>query len=97
MAQSPQWKVYRGKEYVAACKYAEDAAAIVMLTGSGTIKHGHGLTVWTEGQEAFSAGESYDGAAQIMHERLRAAHIASLKRNGWTDERIAEVLDRLPA
>lgn len=76
MAQSPQFKVYRGKEYVAACKHAEDAAALVAISCGGTIKHGHTLVVWREGQEAFSAGESYDGAAQIMRQRITAAHQA---------------------
>lgn len=69
MASSPQWKVYRDGEYVAACKYAEDAAALVSNFG-GVVKHGHKLVVWTEGAEEFIAGESYDGAAEVMLQRL---------------------------
>lgn len=79
MAASPQWKVYRGKEYVAACKYAEDAAAMVSLAG-GTVKHGHGLLVWTEGSEEFSAGDSYDRAAQIMERRRYEHYRAAYER-----------------
>jgi hypothetical protein len=76
MAASPQWKVYRNKEYIGCCKYAEDAAALVSLAG-GVIKHGHSLTVWTEGHEAFAAGESYDGAATVMHTRVRQNHVGN--------------------
>lgn len=68
MAATPEWKVYRNGEYVAACKYAEDAAALVSMAG-GIVKHGHSLIVWREGSEKFSAGESYDGAARIMEKR----------------------------
>ena len=68
MAGSPPWKVYRDNEYVASCKYAEDAAALVSASG-GAVKYGHSLVVWREGQEEFSAGESYDSAAEVMHAR----------------------------
>ena len=82
MAQSPQWKVYRNKEYIGCCKYAEDAAVLVAM-GGGIIKHGHSMTVWTEGREEFPAGESYDGAADIMNARVRKAIIAHMvKVNG---------------
>ncbi|MBO6901397.1 MAG: hypothetical protein JJ864_08625 [Rhizobiaceae bacterium] len=77
MAATPQWKVYRDGEYVAACKYAEDAAVLVSAAG-GVVKHGHSLVVWTEGKENFSAGESYDQAAALMesrrYENARAAY-----------------------
>ncbi|HET7413417.1 MAG TPA: hypothetical protein VFJ18_12235 [Pararhizobium sp.] len=77
MAATPQWKVYRAGEYVAACKYAEDAACLVSMSG-GVVKHGHNLIVWREGSEEFSAGESYDRAARIMksrrYERYESVH-----------------------
>ncbi len=79
MAQSPEWKVYRNKEYIGCCRYAEDAAALVAL-GGGVVKHGHSVLVWTEGAEQFSAGESYDGAAAIMIARLRKHNIATAVR-----------------
>jgi hypothetical protein len=95
MAQSPQFKVYRGKEYVAAFKYAEDAAAFVAVLGEGAmIRHGHRLVLWHEGHEEFSAWESYDRAAEIMFGRIRAENIAGLRRLGWTDEAINAALER---
>jgi hypothetical protein len=78
MAGSPQWKVYNDSgEYVAACKHAEDAAALVANYGSGAkIKHGHSLVVWHEGHEAESAGESYDACRIVMLNRLQDAYEA---------------------
>ena len=70
MAASPEFKVYREGEYVAACKYAEDAAALVAMRQSGQIRHGHSHVVWDEGNEDFEAGESYDGVAQIVYDRI---------------------------
>lgn len=72
MAATPNWKIYRGREYVASCKYPEDAACLVSM-GGGVVKYGHSLVVWREGEEKFSAHESYDGAAEIMENR-RYAH-----------------------
>lgn len=70
MAATPQWKIYNGTEYVAACKYAEDAAALVSCLGdAATVRVGHRKIVWREGHEDRSAGESYDGAALVMHQR----------------------------
>lgn len=69
MASSPRFKVYRGGEYVAACKYAEDAAAIIAMSSSGVIKDGHARVVWEEGKEEQPAGESYDFVAQTIHAR----------------------------
>ena len=79
MAGSPQWKVYRDGEYVAACKYAEDAAAMVSVSG-GVVKHGHSLIVWREGSEKYSAGESYDGAARVMEQRRYDAYAAAYQK-----------------
>ena len=87
MAQSPQFKVYRAGKYIAACKHAEDAAALVSLAG-GVIKYGHSLLIWNEGAEKISAGESYDGAANIMHARIRDAHTKSMLKLGWSEEKI---------
>lgn len=79
MAASPQWKIYREGEYVGCCKYAEDAAALVSVSG-GVVKHGHSLIVWREGHEEFSAGESYDRAAEIMQKRRYASYAEAYKR-----------------
>lgn len=71
MAGSPQLKVYSPSgEYVASCKHAEDAAALVSLYGDGaTIRVGHRRTVWTEGAELQSAAESYDYVALVVGSR----------------------------
>ena len=62
MASTPEWKVYtQSNEYVAACKYVEDAAAIIAAYGNGsTIRAGHREVVWREGEESQPAAESYD-------------------------------------
>lgn len=67
------FKVYdRKKEFVASCKFAEDAAILAGINGDGyAVKYQHGVTLWREGQEAFSAATSYDGAAKVMWERRR--------------------------
>lgn len=71
MAASPQWKVYLGKDYRAACKYIEEAACLVSFLGDGaTIRADHALIVWREGQEDQPASESYDHVTQVVHARL---------------------------
>lgn len=60
-------------DHVAALGYAEDAAALAGLYGAGaTINWQNLVTVWQEGQEAFSAGDSYSAAAEVMHARIDA-------------------------
>ena len=72
MAATPPWKVYTAEgEYIAACKYPSDAAAVVGLSNSGTVRHQHKRIVWREGQEVVMASESYDEAAEIMLSRLK--------------------------
>ena len=78
MSNVPSWKVYTpdGK-YVAACKYPEDAAAVVASYGDGaSIRwlHRKKDTVWTEGTDG-SAGESYDACARICRLNLQAIKI----------------------
>jgi len=76
MAASPLWKIFNSSgEYVASCKHAEDAAAIVGNYAGGEIRAGHSktLTVWREGLEAAgTATESYDTVARVCNERLEA-------------------------
>lgn len=69
MAQSPKYKVYRGKEYIGCLKDATDAAVLVALyPDDGTVRLGHKRVLWTEGVDGF-AGESYDAAAEKILER----------------------------
>jgi hypothetical protein len=82
MAGSPDWKIYVGKEYRACCKYAEDAAALVAFLGNGTtVRWGHSWIVWREGLEAQPAGESYDGTAAIMWQRVRERQIQNYAKH----------------
>lgn len=71
MAASPRWKVYRNGEYVASCKYVEDAASLIGMSNCGDIRDGRDSlkVVWREGREAFSAADSYDEVARIVYER----------------------------
>ena len=69
MAATPGLKVYCEKEYIAACKYAEDAAALVALSG-GEIRLDHRLVVWREGAEDQPAAESFDHVATVVRRRI---------------------------
>ena len=74
MAGSPRFKIYPAHHgYEASAKHAEVAAMIAACLGEGsTVRDGHAKRniVWREGSEAFSASESYDGAAEVMHHRM---------------------------
>ena len=66
-----RFKVYTASgQYVASCKYAEDAAAIIAAYGGGTIRDGHRKVVWREGSETETASDSYDAVAQTIYARL---------------------------
>lgn len=80
MSASPAFKIYtKSGEYIAACKHAEDAAAIVALNGDGaTIRYGHAKRdiVWTEGEAGDgAAAESYDHVAEVAHQRIGERHL----------------------
>lgn len=74
MSATPALKIYNSiGVYIAACKHAEDAAAVVAMNGDGaTIRDGHSTRdiVWREGSEAKPASESYDFVANIIAERI---------------------------
>ena len=83
MPGSPKFKVYRTGEYIAACKYAEDAAALVAAAPTGClVKYEHKLVVWTEGAERIEAADSFDEAGAIMRERIAGAAFAARERLG---------------
>jgi hypothetical protein len=77
-----KWKIYNPSgEYVAACAYAEDAAALASVLGDGTTvraDHSKAWTCWTEGVDG-NAYESYDEAAAHMRSRL-----TELQRSHYT-------------
>lgn len=72
MSATPKFKVYnRNNEYIAACKYVEDAIAICFVNGDGTsIRYGHNKKVWTEGENQFASDEGYDAVSAIIMKRL---------------------------
>ena len=76
MAGVPEYKGYNAKgEYVAACKYVEDAAVIGASYGvQSTIRWRHQTVVWCEGSEDQPAAESYDHVREVvMARRARRA------------------------
>lgn len=77
MAGSPDFKVYTsGGEYVAACKYASDAARL--CSPGMSVRHGHQKrwTIFVEpdydanGGKEWAASFSWDAAAEIMHQNV---------------------------
>lgn len=72
MAESPRIKIYRNKEYVASCKYFEDAAAIAGMTKGTVVKWRGKKVIWIEGDESVEAAESWDEAAHLMRGRVEA-------------------------
>ncbi len=69
MASSPPFKVYRNGEYVASCKFAEDAAAIVGMSG-GQIKLHHKQILFDSAKDSIDAGDSWDAVASLVISRL---------------------------
>lgn len=71
MASAPRYKIFNPEgEYVAACKYPEEAAALMTFLGDGAeIRDGHTKVVWTEGSELQPAAESYDFVTMKIEER----------------------------
>lgn len=69
--------------YVGEAVFGELAAAMVAVLGDGsTVRTAGGQVVWREGAEEFSANESYDGAAEVMHGRVRSGASAPEIRTG---------------
>lgn len=72
MSATPKLKIYNPQnQYIASCKYGEDAAALVALNGDGsTVRLGHTRVIWREGAECQSAGDAYDYATVTMYQRI---------------------------
>ncbi len=71
MAASPQFKVYTADgEYIAACKYCEDAAAIVAkLDKKGTnVRLGHTKIIYVDKVDG-DCSESYDAIATTLRNK----------------------------
>lgn len=75
MAAAPKYKIYTPAHgYIAACKFAEDAAALVAIQGDGAEIRDidHRTVLFKQGTDG-DAGESYDAVAEIVRERLLSA------------------------
>lgn len=96
MSGTPQIKLFDPQgAYQAACKEIAAAAILVEFYGEGsTIRFGHAKAdiVWTEGQEGQPATESYDYVTSVTDERWRQRNIRALKRSGYTDEQISQMM-----
>lgn len=79
MAESPKYKVYRGKEYIGCVKDATDAAVLVSVQTDGEVRLGHSFVLWREGKDG-CAGESYDTAAEMILQREREVNQRSYDR-----------------
>jgi hypothetical protein len=90
MAASPPLKIHNPSgEYVASCKYYEDAAMLVGNYGVGAkVKHSIGV-IWHEGSEEISAAESWDSAGTIMRDRVYAKQRAGLVKS-YGEEKVAQ-------
>lgn len=80
MAASPSIKIYRSGDYVASCKYFEDAAALAGMTTGTVVKWEGTKVIWVEGKEESLAADSWDDAASIMQERVAAINKASYEK-----------------
>ena len=69
MASSPKFKVYRFGEYVAACKFPEDAAAILGMGGPGEIRLNHKEVLYKT-EDGCEAANSYDEVAQQVYRAM---------------------------
>lgn len=77
-------KLYdRDGNFIASFKHAEDAALVATNYGGCTIRDGHQKkrTLWNEGVEATTGGESADECARIIYERLDAMRAEDARRN----------------
>jgi len=96
MSGTPNIKVFDSAgNYQAACKEIAAAAILVSFYEKGaTIRFGHSKAdiVWTEGSEDQPAAESYDHVGEVAAARWRERNIKSMKKAGYTDEKIDEIM-----
>jgi hypothetical protein len=78
MAGSPPFKVHDSEgRYVASARDVTLAAVVVAFLGDGARVKYHGRIIWTEGSESEPAGDSFDGAAELMSARILTMRRAS--------------------
>ena len=96
MSGTPKYKAFRGKEYVAAFKHAEDAAVLISAEVIDRVTYDRAVWVWTETDDPAIAGESYEGAAELMHQRLAIHNIKAAHKLGYSAEQIRTELHHKP-
>lgn len=96
MSGTPKYKLFRGKEYVAACKRPEDVAVLISAEVVDRVTYDRAVWVWTEADSPSIAAESYDAAADLMTKRLRTHRIQQARKLGYTDDRIVSELNHSP-
>lgn len=96
MSGTPKYKLFRGKEYVAACKHPEDVAVLIAADMIDRVSYDRAVDVWTASDNSAIAAESYDDAADLMTKRLRAYNIRSARKLGYTDAQIISDLKHNP-
>jgi len=97
MSGTPKYKCFRGKEYVAATKHPEDAAVLISAGVVNRVTYDRAVWVWTEDDDEAVAANSYDEAAEIMHDRLCQHNIRAARSLGYSDEYIASELNHSAA
>ena len=93
MSGTPKYKLFRGKEYIAACKYPEDVAVLISAHITDRVSYDRAIDVWTANDDPAIAAESYDVAADLMEKRIRAYNIRCARKLGYSDERIIKELN----
>ena len=73
------WKCLDRGDLIASTHSPVTAAAIAGMTGNGVVKF-DGRIVWREGKETLMGGDSWDGAAEIMLDRVRAHRLERQNR-----------------
>lgn len=97
MSGTPKYKLFRGKEYIAACKHPEDVAVLIAADMVDRVSYDRAVDVWTANDNSAVAAESYDDAAEIMVNRLHQHNIRAARKLGYTDDQIISELNHSPA
>jgi adenine-specific DNA methylase len=90
MSGTPKYKAFRGKEYIAAFKYAHDVAVLISAEVVNRVSYDRAVWVWKETDDPSIAANSYDDAAEIMEKRLSEHQIKTLWKMGYLREDIIE-------
>lgn len=96
MSGTPKFKCFRGKEYVAAIKHAEDVAVLISAGVIDRVSYDRAVWVWSQSDDANIAANSYDDAAEIMWTRLNRHSIRTLRKMGHSNQAIVSKFGHAP-